>query len=101
MLFGPLRIESNTLSSISHFSVTRNAFRKRVSEAVDSLVESTLKNFYYFYCPHSKISKKLSDFIVFRFLKNRENSVFGTKIVPTTSELNLTGSTYYSSAITM
>ena len=38
---------------------------------------------------------------MFRFLKNRENSVFGTKIVPTTSELNLTGSTYYSSAITM
>ena len=38
---------------------------------------------------------------MFRFLKNHENSVFGTKIVPTTSELNLTGSIYYSSAVTM
>ena len=46
-----------------------------------------------------KFQKKFSDFILFRFLKNRENAVFGTKIVPTTSELNLTGSAYYSSTI--
>ena len=38
---------------------------------------------------------------MFRFLKNHENLVFGTKIVPTTSELNLTGSVFYSSAVTM
>ena len=38
---------------------------------------------------------------MFRFLKIRENSVFGTKIVPTTSELKLTGSIYCSSAVTM
>ena len=44
---------------------------------------SQLKNF-----------KKLSEFIVFRFLKNHENSVFGSEIVPTTSKLNLTGSIY-------
>ena len=39
--------------------------------------------------------------MVFRFLKNHENSVFGSKIVPTTSELNLTGSIYFSSAVTI
>ena len=39
--------------------------------------------------------------MVFRFLKNHEISVFGTKIVPTTFELNLTGSIYYGSAVTM
>ena len=38
---------------------------------------------------------------MFRTIKNIENSVFGTKIVPTTSELNLTGSIYYGSAVTI
>ena len=33
--------------------------------------------------------------MAFRFCKNQENSVFGTQLVATTSELNLTGSTYY------
>ena len=45
--------------------------------------------------------RKFSEFIVFRFLKNRENSVFGSKIVPTTFELDLTGSIYYGSEVTM
>ena len=71
----------------------------RVLEPVDSLVE--VVRIATFSVLTQKLKKKNSDFILFRFLKNRENAVFGTKIVPTTSELNLTGSTYYSSAITM
>ena len=43
--------------------------------------------------------QKISKFIVFRFLKNHEISVLGTKIIPTTFELNLTGSLYYGSAV--
>ena len=48
-----------------------------------------------FYCPNSKISKKNFYFVAFRFFENQENSVFGTQLVPTISELNSTGSTYY------
>ena len=39
--------------------------------------------------------------MVFLTIKKWENLGFCTKLVPTTSELKLTGSTYYSSAVTM
>ena len=47
------------------------------------------------------IESRIFEFLVLRFLKNHENSVFCSRIVPTTSELNLTGSIYHSSAVTM
>ena len=64
----------------------------RVLECVESLVDVVRTTIF---------TVLTSEFIVFRFLKNHDNLVFGTKIVPTTSELNLTGSVYYNSAVTM
>ena len=70
----------------------------RILESVDSLVDVVrTTNFTVL----TQNFQNISEFIVFRFLKNHENSVFGSKIVPTTSKLNLTGSIYYSSAVTM
>ena len=45
--------------------------------------------------------KILFYFVAFCLFKIQENSVFGTQLVPTTSELNTTGSTYYTSTVTM
>ena len=55
----------------------------------------------YFYCPNSKISKKFLNLYCFVVSKIAKIRYFGTKIVPTTSELNLTFSIYYSNAIAM
>ena len=70
----------------------------RVLESVDSLVDVVRTTIF---TVLSQKFQKFSEFIMFRFLTKHENSVFGTKIVPTTSGLNLTGSVYYSSAVTI
>ena len=50
------------------------------------------------------LTPKFPKFFSFRsvsFFKNYENLVFGTQLVPITSELNLIGFTFYTSSVTM
>ena len=79
------------------FSVTRKVIAKRVLKIVDSLVEIVRAIIFTVLTQKFPKFLRFSYFIAFRLFKNHENSVFGTKIVLTTSELNSTGSTYYNS----
>ena len=97
MLFGPLRIggstKSNTLSSVSPRSggLLAAGFKTCFFTSV-----FCHKNFL---SPYVKNSEKVSYFVAFPLIKNHEVLDFVTQLVPTTSELILTGSTSYSGAV--
>ena len=72
------------------FTVTRTVIGKRVLKPVDSLLNVVRTTIF------TVLTKKFQNFFLFcsvSFFQKSGNSVFGTQLVPTTSELNLTGST--------
>ena len=80
------------------FTGTRKVIGKRFLKPVDSLVKLSEHQFL---LSIRKNFKNFSFFVAFRFFKNQKNSVFGPQLVPNTSELKLTGSTNYTSTVTM
>ena len=63
-------------------------------DSLANLVQTTI-----FTVLTQNFKKFFSYFVAFHFFKKQEKSVFGTQLVPNTSELNRTGSTNYTSTV--